>query len=40
MRAQRRFAPTGGRFRPEWVAGISGIRNYAKTISFINILFD
>lgn len=25
MRAQRRFAPTGGRFRPEWVAGIIGI---------------
>ncbi len=26
MRAQRRFAPTGGRFRPERVAGIIGIR--------------
>ncbi len=26
MRAQRRFAPIGGRFRPEWVAGIIGIR--------------
>jgi len=26
MRTQRRFAPTGGRFRLEWVAGIIGIR--------------
>jgi hypothetical protein len=35
MRAHRRFAPTGGRLRLEWVAGIIGIRRRETEMDFI-----
>jgi hypothetical protein len=35
MSSQRRFAPIGGRFEPEQVAGLAGIYTYALLSSFL-----